>query len=184
MFDSKRLVSNVRPFVRRMNIVKTKNFVIAVAVRLFKVVAGRMGVNGADKQGLAQYNDMFEMATRLCRSYLPGSWKKITNKDICVKRISGGLSNWLYRVTLLKGNTEPRDVLMRLYGQTHGENAIENIITESVIFTLLSERGLGPKLHGIFPGGRLEEYIPAHCCHFTSTRPWVLNEKKNENIPI
>ncbi|CAH1707766.1 unnamed protein product [Aphis gossypii] len=50
---------------------------------------------------------------------------------------------------------------MRLYGQTHGENAIENIITESVIFTLLSERGLGPKLHGIFPGGRLEEYIPA-----------------------
>ncbi|XP_022173548.1 choline/ethanolamine kinase [Myzus persicae] len=161
MFDTKRLVSNVHPFVRRMNIVKTKNFVIAVAVRLYKVVAGKMGVNGADKQGLAQYNDMFEMATRLCRSYLPGSWKKITSKDISVKRISGGLSNWLYQVTLLKGNADPRDVLMRLYGQTHGENAIENIITESVIFTLLSERGLGPKLHGIFPGGRLEEYIPA-----------------------
>ncbi|XP_001942911.2 choline/ethanolamine kinase isoform X1 [Acyrthosiphon pisum] len=161
MFDNKRLVSSVHPFVRRMNIVKTKNFVIAVAVRLYKVVAGKMGVNGADKQGLAQYNDMFEMATRLCRSYLPGSWKKITSKDISVKRISGGLSNWLYRVTLLKGNADPRDVLMRLYGQTHGENAIENIITESVIFTLLSERGLGPKLHGIFPGGRLEEYIPA-----------------------
>jgi hypothetical protein len=50
MFDSKRLVSNVRPFVRRMNIFKTKNFVIAVAVRLYKVVAGKMGVNGADKQ--------------------------------------------------------------------------------------------------------------------------------------
>ncbi|XP_015379357.1 PREDICTED: choline/ethanolamine kinase [Diuraphis noxia] len=160
MFD-KRLVSNVHPFIRRMNIVKTKNFVIAVAVRLYKVVTSKMGVNGADKQGLAQYNDMFEMATRLCRSYLPGSWKKITSKDISVKRISGGLSNWLYQVTLLKGNADPRDVLMRLYGQTHGENAIENIITESVIFTLLSERGLGPKLHGIFPGGRLEEYIPA-----------------------
>lgn len=146
-----------------MNIVKTKNFVIAVAVRLYKVVAGRMGVNNTDKQGLAQYNDMFEMATRLCRGYLQGSWKKITVKDITVKRISGGLSNWIYQVTLLnKSNaTEPRDVLMRLYGQTHGENAIENIITESVIFTLLSERGLGPKLHGIFPGGRLEEYIPA-----------------------
>ncbi|XP_050535403.1 choline/ethanolamine kinase isoform X3 [Daktulosphaira vitifoliae] len=104
---------------------------------------------------------MFEMAARLCRGYLPGSWKKVTVKDIAVKRISGGLSNWLYRITLLKGNSEPRDVLMRLYGQTHGESAIENIITESVIFTLLSERGLGPRLHGIFPGGRLEEYIPA-----------------------
>lgn len=63
-------------------------------------------------------------------------------------------------MSLNQNDVEPRDVLMRLYGQTHGENAIENIITESVIFTLLSERGLGPKLHGIFPGGRLEEYIP------------------------
>jgi len=84
---------------------------------------------------------------------------------------SGGLSNWIYQVTLLnKSNaTEPRDVLMRLYGQTHGENAIENIITESVIFTLLSERGLGPKLHGIFPGGRLEEYIPVSLSTFNNT---------------
>ena len=32
-------------------------------------------------------------------------------------------------------------------------------ITESVIFTLLAERRLGPKLYGIFPGGRLEEFI-------------------------
>lgn len=38
---------------------------------------------------------------------------------------------------------------------------MEGLITESVIFTLLSERRLGPKLHGIFPGGRIEEYIPA-----------------------
>lgn len=43
----------------------------------------------------------------------------------------------------------------------HGERAIEAIITESVIFTLLSERGLGPRLHGVFPGGRIEEYIAA-----------------------
>lgn len=49
---------------------------------------------------------------------------------------------------------------MRLYGQTHGERALESLITDSVIFTLLSERGLGPRLHGIFPGGRIEEYIP------------------------
>jgi len=122
-----------------------------------------MGVNNADKQGVPQYNDMFELATRLCRGYLQGSWKKITVKDITVKRISGGLSNWIYQVTLLNkcNASEPRDILMRIYGQTHGDTAIENTITESVIFTLLSERGLGPKLHGIFPGGRLEEYIPA-----------------------
>lgn len=43
----------------------------------------------------------------------------------------------------------------------HGERALEALITESVIFTLLSERGLGPRLHGIFPGGRIEQYIDA-----------------------
>lgn len=36
------------------------------------------------------------------------------------------------------------------------------MLTESVVFTLLSERKLGPKLHGIFPGGRIEQYIPVN----------------------
>lgn len=78
---------------------------------------------------------------------------------------SGGLSNWVYNVQLPEGTTplrgEPRQILLRIYGQVHGERAVESIITESVIFTLLSERRLGPKLHGVFPGGRIEEYIPA-----------------------
>lgn len=52
-------------------------------------------------------------------------------------------------------------VLLRIYGQSHGEDALEAMITESVVFALLSERHFGPKLHGIFPGGRIEQYIPA-----------------------
>lgn len=52
-------------------------------------------------------------------------------------------------------------MLLRIYGQVHGERAMDAIVTESVIFTLLSERKLGPKLHGVFSGGRIEEYIPA-----------------------
>lgn len=54
----------------------------------------------------------------------------------------------------------PCSVLLRIYGQTHGEHALETMLTESVVFALLSERQLGPKLHGIFPGGRIEQYIP------------------------
>jgi choline/ethanolamine kinase len=57
---------------------------------------------------------------------------------------------------------EPSQVLLRLYGQVSGtERVLNGIITESVIFTLLSELRLSPKLHGVFPGGRTEEYIPA-----------------------
>lgn len=59
---------------------------------------------------------------------------------------------------------EPKEVLLRIYGQTHGEQAVESILTDSIVFALLSERKLGPKLHGIFPGGRIEQYIPVR--HF------------------
>lgn len=109
--------------------------------------------------------EMREKAARICRDYLRGAWKQITSKDIVLKRISGGLSNWLYHVSLPVSHppraSEPTQVLLRIYGQIHGERALEGLITESVIFTLLSERRLGPRLHGVFPGGRIEEYIPA-----------------------
>uniref|UniRef100_A0A182NTI6 Choline kinase n=1 Tax=Anopheles dirus TaxID=7168 RepID=A0A182NTI6_9DIPT len=152
---------------------------------------------------------MRDIAARICRDYLTGAWKTISADELQLKRISGGLSNFLYYVSLpehyyynnnnggLKSNLdsrrssfasdhtvtkassrtrngskrarkdsganllEPKEVLLRIYGQTHGEHALETMLTESVVFTLLSERKLGPKLHGIFPGGRIEQYIPA-----------------------
>jgi len=122
-------------------------------------------------------SEMMDLALRVCRGYLNGPWKKITANDISVKRISGGLSNWLYQVSFTKPlakPAEPSQVLLRLYGQTHGERALESLITDSVIFTLLSERNLGPKLHGIFPGGRIEEYIPA--------RPLKTQELSDEKL--
>ncbi|CAG9806187.1 unnamed protein product [Chironomus riparius] len=129
-------------------------------------------------------SEMRDVATRVCREYLSGAWKNISSDEIQVKRMSGGLSNFLYYVSLPNNNEsntiddstistkrtrkesyhnimEPTKVLLRIYGQSHGENALENMLTESVVFALLSERQLGPKLHGIFPGGRIEQYIPA-----------------------
>ena len=74
------------------------------------------------------------------------------------------MSNFLYYCALppmaKPKQGEPSRVLVRFYGQIHGEGALEALLIESVIFTLLSERKLGPKLHGVFPGGRLEEFIP------------------------
>lgn len=132
--------------------------------------------------------EMRDIAARLCRDFLNGAWKTISTEDIQLKRISGGLSNFLYHVSLpdncdnkngcqesdrpsnkrqrtdsFNNNNlpEPKEVLLRIYGQIHGEQAFESIMTESVVFTVLSERNLGPKLYGIFPGGRIEQYIPA-----------------------
>lgn len=151
---------------------------------------------------------MRDIAARICRDYLHGAWKTIAAEEIQLRRISGGLSNFLYYVSLpdsmastpllaasaaspivankrprkdsdhnnnnnnssgrlhldeeLHQTREPKEVLLRIYGQAHGEHALEAMLTESVVFALLSERRLGPKLHGIFPGGRIEQYIPVN----------------------
>ncbi|XP_050302376.1 choline/ethanolamine kinase [Anthonomus grandis grandis] len=131
--------------------------------------------------------EMREVAARICRDYLHGAWRKVTAEDIGFKHISGGLSNLLYHISLPTDlyesyytkkhhSQEPKEVLIRIYGQTHGEGALEALITESVIFTLLSERGLGPKLHGIFPGGRIEQYINA--------RPLLNKELADEKLSV
>ncbi|XP_064214571.1 choline/ethanolamine kinase isoform X2 [Tribolium castaneum] len=126
---------------------------------------------------------MREFAARICRDYLYGPWKSVTAQNIGFKHISGGLSNLLYHISLpeslveeSKDLGEPQEVLIRVYGQTHGEHALEALITESVVFTLLSERGLGPKLHGIFPGGRIEQYINA--------RPLRTGELADEKLSV
>ncbi|XP_042531785.1 choline kinase alpha isoform X3 [Dipodomys spectabilis] len=90
--------------------------------------------------------------------------------------------------TIASVGDEPRTVLLRLYGailkmvfliklwngkrscnkegseQAQKENEFqgtEAMVLESVMFAILAERSLGPKLYGIFPQGRLEQFIPS-----------------------
>ncbi|XP_067356918.1 choline kinase alpha isoform X2 [Channa argus] len=44
--------------------------------------------------------------------------------------------------------------------ENHFQGA-EAMVLESVMFAILAERELGPKLYGIFPQGRLEQYVPS-----------------------
>ncbi|XP_065793992.1 choline kinase alpha isoform X4 [Muntiacus reevesi] len=62
--------------------------------------------------------------------------------------------------TLASVGDEPRKVLLRLYGAILKMGA-EAMVLESVMFAILAERSLGPKLFGIFPQGRLEQFIPS-----------------------
>ncbi|KAK6043274.1 Choline/ethanolamine kinase, partial [Cooperia oncophora] len=72
----------------------------------------------------------------------------------------GGLTNLVYLVSRSKfssSDDQPSTVLLRIQSQTDHEK----LLNELVVFTSLAESGLGPKLLGIFPGGRFEEYIPS-----------------------
>ena len=53
------------------------------------------------------------------------------------------------------------------------EYFIAALVLENVIFTLLSERDLGPKLYGVFAGGRLEEFIQVNFEIRQSIRPSI-----------
>jgi len=106
-------------------------------------------------------------AFHLCREYLKGRWKEVAQHTIKVRQISGGLSNLVFYIGLPDNlepiGREPASVLLRLFGDL-GSGPVHQfrLITETVVFTMLAERNLGPKLAGVFPGGRLEEFIHGH----------------------
>lgn len=49
---------------------------------------------------------------------------------------------------------------MRVYGEIAQRN--DYMLRNSVIFALFSEKKKGPKLYGMYPEGRIEEYIPVN----------------------
>ncbi|XP_018408390.1 PREDICTED: choline kinase alpha [Nanorana parkeri] len=120
-------------------------------------------------------------AYRWCKEFLPGAWKFLEEERFHITAIRGGLSNMLFHCSLPDDekclSNEPRSVLLRLYGailqmscnkgenqETQRENFFQGaaaMVMESVMFAILAERSLGPKLYGIFPQGRLEEFIPS-----------------------
>uniref|UniRef100_A0A0N5BGC8 Choline/ethanolamine kinase n=1 Tax=Strongyloides papillosus TaxID=174720 RepID=A0A0N5BGC8_STREA len=90
---------------------------------------------------------------KICSEYLTGEWEKVDKNSISIQRISGGNSNHVFKVSISNKNENP--VLLRIYG-TECE---EEIFKDTLLFSILSEKKLGPKFLGYFPGGRLEEFI-------------------------
>ncbi|XP_074840355.1 choline/ethanolamine kinase isoform X2 [Carettochelys insculpta] len=102
-------------------------------------------------------------ALEWCREFLAGSWRLVGPGELGISPVSGGLSNLLYKCTLPDHiqtvGDEPRQVLLRIYGAIL--QGVDSLVLESVMFAILAERALGPRLYGVFPEGRLEQYIPS-----------------------
>lgn len=117
---------------------------------------------------MAVSKDMCEKGLKRCREFLGGVWNRASLEDFHMEHIRGGLSNLLYKCYLSDNlqpvNGEPVKVLLRIYGQIICANP-ETVLNDSVIFALLAEKNMGPKLYGVFTEGRLEEYVPSrHLC--------------------
>ncbi|XP_062512595.1 choline/ethanolamine kinase-like isoform X2 [Corticium candelabrum] len=74
--------------------------------------------------------------------------------------VCGGLTNKLFRCRLSLSSTdaEPTDILLRIFGELV-QSSTEALLNNTVVTALLSERRLGPKLHAVFDGGRIEEFL-------------------------
>ncbi|XP_036762678.2 choline/ethanolamine kinase isoform X2 [Manis pentadactyla] len=114
------------------------------------------------RRGSALSCDAERRAYQCCREYLGGAWRRVRPEELRVDPVSGGLSNLLFRCSLPDRlpsvGKEPREVLLRLYGAIL--QGVDSLVLESVMFAILAERSLGPQLYGVFPEGRLEQYIP------------------------
>lgn len=76
----------------------------------------------------------------------------------------------MYLVSLLPDllpkmvGSEPCQVIVRLYGSAILQNIDDPRLlgddAEIIIFNILANIGLGPKLLGVFTKGRIEEFIP------------------------
>jgi choline/ethanolamine kinase len=53
----------------------------------------------------------------------------------------------------------------RIYGESHQKHR-GTLLIDSVVCTLLSERKLGPHVYGIFPEGRLEQFVDVRLIEF------------------
>ncbi|XP_075693417.1 choline kinase alpha-like isoform X2 [Rhinoderma darwinii] len=141
---------------------------------------------GKDEESCRAKEDQPDVRTRRkayrwCKEFLPGAWRFLEEERFQMSVIRGGLSNMLFHCSLPEdevylGN-EPQSVLLRIYGailqmscnkgenqETQRENFFQGaaaMVMESVMFAILAERSLGPKLYGIFPQGRLEQFIPS-----------------------
>lgn len=125
--------------------------------------------------------DAQRRAYQWCREYLGGAWRRARPEELSVCPVSGGLSNLLFRCSLPNHvpsmGGEPREVLLRLYGAIL--QGVDSLVLESVMFAILAERSLGPQLYGVFPEGRLEQYLPPphHPERLLGTEPAIENSR-------
>ncbi|KAI1299619.1 Choline kinase alpha [Halotydeus destructor] len=105
-------------------------------------------------------------ALKYCSNFLGGSWETLAEEKFEMQVIPCGFVNRIF-ICENKGNDdsvadEPKKVVLRLYGGKaldSQRSSTDNKLDEILVYYAMSNLGLGPKLYGVFPGGRLEQYL-------------------------
>ena len=121
-------------------------------------------MRNVEKTGTGQTpDDIKEKCLKLCQDYLSGVWLTQTIDNITVERLTGGMLNQLYYVSInsltngVNGHVEedngiPTEVAIKLTQKKEflDESDIEEkerLMAELVVNLMVSENGLGPKIY-------------------------------------
>ena len=99
-------------------------------------------------------NELDEILQCICRLTLP-PWNHCVPSDLTTKKITGGLTNELYSVSYCDGQ-DTSHILVRIFGKSDG---LLNREVENEIFISLSNKNISPRLMGVYPWGRIEEFL-------------------------
>lgn len=83
--------------------------------------------------------------------------KDLKLSSLSIKRISGALTNSIYKIEYQDPELILPSLLLRVYGKN--VDCIIDRDFELNVLVKLSERNIGPKLLGIFSNGRLEQFL-------------------------
>ena len=105
----------------------------------------------------------------ICKQYLSGFWLNLGLEDIEVERLSGGISNHIYRCKAINNTGDdrkvPREVVIRLYGEEYESFNIGDLstpLTNAIKVTMLAHADIGPKVYGVFEQGQLLKYYKVY----------------------
>ncbi|KAI1304113.1 Choline/ethanolamine kinase [Halotydeus destructor] len=102
----------------------------------------------------------FVNAKAMCGQFLAGNWT--SPEAIEASILSGGYCNFLFLCKLKSQHCDkaslPHKVVVRMItGQNPFRSAGD--MGETLVYDALARADIGPKLLGVFPGGRLEEFV-------------------------
>ncbi|KAH3887427.1 hypothetical protein DPMN_011444 [Dreissena polymorpha] len=130
--------------------------------------------------------DARQLGYTMCRDSLGGVWAEIDENQFEITPLSGGLTNYLYVCSLPSEvqapDNQPRSVLLRVYGDIATSSSF--VVQNSVIFALMSEKGLGPKLYGMNPKARIEALLPANCLQTVDLHNSTISRQIAEKLAL
>ena len=126
--------------------------------------------------------------------FLTQEWNKLQEEDIIVTRAQSGVNNDVYFVSRVTENgiKEPNKLVFRKYnsissgldapGQKPSGGMRATPVEQIIMMTAIADRGLGPRIYGVFDEGRIEEFVDCRMITLQDARDPLIEADIAKNL--